>query len=203
MVELMLKKMNTSKYSLWWYKNDEDKYKRMVNDKNVDEIYKYAIETKCVMNLYVDHFMKDIIRINVEEDEKGDGVNNVEEEEQEDEQGDGGINVEEDEQSDVSDYEATGITFDDNEKDMALVLDDGFDINDKEGDGNGKKGRVKCVTKKHKHTPKKYVNGVDNIGSSSCVDNNMEINYASDDLGSKDPNDLDNEKVGTKIMRRL
>ncbi|CAI8599697.1 unnamed protein product [Vicia faba] len=111
MVELMLKKMNTSKYSLWWYKNDEDKYKRMVNDKNVDEIYKYAIETKCVMNLYVDHFMKDIIRINVEEDEKGDGVNNVEEEEQ----GDGEINVEEDEQDNG------GVNVEKNEQDCVEV----------------------------------------------------------------------------------
>ncbi|KAI5417197.1 hypothetical protein KIW84_041991 [Lathyrus oleraceus] len=86
-----------------------------------------------------------IVGINVEEDEQGDSINNVEEDEQgdgginieEDEQGDCGINVEEyeqdgdGEQSDDSDYEASGITFGDNEKKRALGWDDGFGINDK------------------------------------------------------------------------
>ena len=38
------------------------------------------------------------------------------------------------------------------------------------------------------------MSGIDNIGSYSCMDNVMEINYASDELGSNDPNNLDHEK---------
>lgn len=45
--------LDQSKYSFWWYKNDDDKYKRMVNDNYAYEVYKYAIEMKCVAHLYV------------------------------------------------------------------------------------------------------------------------------------------------------
>lgn len=56
-----------------------------------------------------------------------------------------------------------------------------------------KKGQVKCVAKKHKQTPKKFVEGAEHIGSSSYMDNEMVNNYCSDELGSSDPDDSDNE----------
>lgn len=44
------------------------------------------------------------------------------------------------------------------------------------------------------HTPKKFVNGVNNIGPSSCVDNEMDINYAYDGFGISDLDASYNEK---------
>ncbi|KAI5429987.1 hypothetical protein KIW84_034532 [Lathyrus oleraceus] len=127
----------------------------MVNDKDVDKVYKYTNETKCVVHLYVDHSVRGVVGVTVEEDEHDDGGVNVEEEEQDD----GGVNVEEEEQCDAtnnveedaqydcganiedensdgsddiddSDYETSGITFDDSEEEMDLGLDDGFDMED-------------------------------------------------------------------------
>lgn len=43
---------------------------------------------------------------------------------------------------------------------------------------------MKVVARKLKHTINKLAIIVDNIGSSSGVDNEMNINYASDELGS-------------------
>lgn len=54
-----------------------------------------------------------------------------------------------------------------------------------------KKSRVKCVAKKHGHTPKNVLNDVDNICSSSWVDNEMETNYASDELSGSDPDEIE------------
>lgn len=57
-----------------------------------------------------------------------------------------------------------------------------------------KQGRVKCVTKKHKKTQKKFLKRVENVGSSSYMDNEMETNYYNDEIGSSDPVAFDNEK---------
>lgn len=48
-----------------------------------------------------------------------------------------------------------------------IELDDDFNMKDKQDDDNEKKGRVKCVAKKHKQTSKKLLKDVDNIGSSN------------------------------------
>ncbi|CAL5185333.1 unnamed protein product [Lathyrus oleraceus] len=122
--------LDHSKYMLCWYKNDENKCNRMVNDKDVNYIYKYSIEMKCVVHLYVDHYVKDIVGINVEEDEQGNIINDEEDEQgdrinveeakqgdginvEQDEQGNGGVNVEEYEQCDgriiVEDGEQGGV----------------------------------------------------------------------------------------------
>lgn len=53
---------------------------------------------------------------------------------------------------------------------------------------------VKVAANKHKLTPKKVQIVVDNAGSSSGVDNEMDINYASEELGSSDPDASDEEK---------
>lgn len=54
--------LDPSKYRFWWYKNDEDKYKRMVNDK---EVYEYMNEMKCVVNLYVDLPVRSEVGVNM------------------------------------------------------------------------------------------------------------------------------------------
>ena len=122
--------LNHSKYKLWWYKNDEKKYKRIVNDNDVEEVYKYAIKMKCLVHLYVDHSIKGIVSPdpNPEKHEHGDG-NNFEEDKQgdeinveEDEQGDG-FNVEEDEQGD-------GINVEKDEQGDRINVEE-----DKQGDG--------------------------------------------------------------------
>lgn len=57
------------------------------------------------------------------------------------------------------------------------------------------KREVKCVSKKYKHTPNKIVNDVNNIGPSSYMDNEIEVNYASDEFGSSDSDASNNENV--------
>ncbi|KAI5444174.1 hypothetical protein KIW84_012698 [Lathyrus oleraceus] len=118
---------------------------------------------KCVVHLYVDHYVKDIVGINVEEDEQGNIINDEEDEQgdrinvEEAKQGDG-INVEQDEQGNggvnVEEYEQC---------DGRIIVED--------GEQGGVNGKNVC-----------------------CMDNVMEINYASDELGSNDPNNLDHEK---------
>lgn len=54
---------------------------RMVSDSDADEVYKFAVEMKCVVDIYVEHKVVDGCVFNVE---GGDGVVN---------DGDGVINV--------------------------------------------------------------------------------------------------------------
>ncbi|KAI5422378.1 hypothetical protein KIW84_045722 [Lathyrus oleraceus] len=90
--------------------------------------------------------------------------------------------------------EADGLSFDDSGDERALGLYDYFDVIENQVEEKEKKGRIKLAARKHKHTPKKVPIGVDNVGVSSGMDNEMEINYASDELGSSDHNDSDREK---------
>lgn len=62
----------------------------------------------------------------------------------------------------------------------------GFDLIDKQDEFEGKRSRVNLVTRMYKHTPKKLQIGVDNISSSSGMDNEVYTNYSSDELGSSD-----------------
>ncbi|KAI5405796.1 hypothetical protein KIW84_052534 [Lathyrus oleraceus] len=93
-----------------------------------------------------------------------------------------------------SNFEAGDLSFDDSEDEMTLRLDDCFDVIENQVEEKGKRGRIKVAAKKHKHTPKKVSIGVDNVGSSSSMDNEMVINYASDKIGSSDPDASDGEK---------
>lgn len=52
---------------------------------------------------------------------------------------------------------------------------------------------VKVAAKKHKLTSKKVTIVVDNAGSSRGVNDEMNINYASEELGSSDLNASDEE----------
>lgn len=49
----------------------------MVNDKDVDKVYKYANKIKCVVHLYVYHSVRGVVGVHVEEEEQQDvgGVN--------------------------------------------------------------------------------------------------------------------------------
>lgn len=90
-----------------------------------------------------------------------------------------------------SDFEANGISFYDSEDETDLGLDDGFDLIDKHSEG--KRKRVKQIARKHKNTPNKSRIGDDNVGSSSGVNDEMETNFSSDELGSSDPDASDQE----------
>ncbi|KAI5413836.1 hypothetical protein KIW84_058111 [Lathyrus oleraceus] len=107
----------------------------------------------------------------------------------------GGVEqVEDTEDNDDGDFEPAGLSFDDSEDERALGLDNFFDFIENQVEENGKIGRIKFVARKHKHTPKKVPIGVDNVGSCSGMDNEMIINYASDELGSSAPDASDGEK---------
>ncbi|KAI5386016.1 hypothetical protein KIW84_072549 [Lathyrus oleraceus] len=107
----------------------------------------------------------------------------------------GGVKqVEDTEDGKDSDFESDDLSFDDSEDERALGLDDCFDFIENQVEEKGKRGRIKVAARKHKHTPKKVPIGVDNVGSCSGVDNEMIINYASDEFGSSDPDASDGEK---------
>ncbi|CAI8616083.1 unnamed protein product [Vicia faba] len=118
---------------------------------------------KSTMHIYVEH--------------KGD----VQEDDVCDVQEDGVGNVQEDEVVDVHTNDVVdGLLFDDSEDERAAKLDNCFK-------DRGVSGGVKVKAKKHKITPKKLPTVVDNAGSSSGVDNEMDVNYASEELGGSDP----------------
>ncbi|KAI5447484.1 hypothetical protein KIW84_015079 [Lathyrus oleraceus] len=81
-----------------------------------------------------------------------------------------------------------------NEDERGLGMDDCFDVIENQVEEKGERGRIKVVARKHKHTPKKVPIGVDNVGSCSGVDNEMVINYVSEELDSSDSDASDGEK---------
>ncbi|CAK8572845.1 unnamed protein product [Lathyrus sativus] len=89
--------------------------------------------------------------------------------------------------SEDNEFEVDGLSFDDCEDERDLGMDDCFDVIENQDEENSKRGRIKVATRKHKHTLKRVTIGFDNVGSSSYVDNEIDINYASDKLGSSDP----------------
>ncbi|CAI8600224.1 unnamed protein product [Vicia faba] len=172
-----------SEYWLWWYNNDLDRYSRMISDSDVDKVYQYVMEMKCVVHIYVEHKGK----CNAQEADVGDV------------QEDDVLGVEQDEVgNDVGGVEhvevgnVIGVEHVKDERDLGL--DDCFGVIENQVEERGKKGRMKVAARKHKHTPTKLQIGVDNVWSSSCMDNEMDINYVSDKLGSSDSNACDGEK---------
>ncbi|KAI5415887.1 hypothetical protein KIW84_041067 [Lathyrus oleraceus] len=156
------------------------------------------MEMKSIMHIYVEHTCnaKEVEVGDVQEDDVGDV--------QEDEVGDvhtndvGDVNtydvgdVQEDENDDSGSSEDNGfevddLSFDDSEDEIALGLDDFFEE-------HGRSDGVKVIANKHKLTPKSVPTVVDNASSSSGVDNEMDINYASEELESSDLDASDEEK---------
>ncbi|CAL5199891.1 unnamed protein product [Lathyrus oleraceus] len=81
-------------YWLKWYKNDSDKYNRMVSDSDANEVYKYDVEMKCVVDIYVKYKVKGNVGVNFVEDEViDDDVVNVEEYAVDDDGDNVGVNV--------------------------------------------------------------------------------------------------------------
>lgn len=56
-----------SKYWLWWYNNESDIHIRMVCNSDANEVYKFVVEMKCVMDIYVKHKVVNDGVVNVEE----------------------------------------------------------------------------------------------------------------------------------------
>ncbi|CAL5195758.1 unnamed protein product [Lathyrus oleraceus] len=142
----------------------------------------------------VGDFQEDDV-VGVEQDEVGNDVGGVENVEVGNDVG----GVEQVEKGNVGGVEqveeADGLSFNDSGDERALGLDDYFDVIENQvEEKEEKKGRIKLAARKHKHTQKKVLIGVDNVGVSSGMDNEMEINYASDELGSNDHNASDREK---------
>ncbi|KAI5417584.1 hypothetical protein KIW84_042262 [Lathyrus oleraceus] len=175
-----LTELEHSEYWLWWYNIDADKYSIMVSDSYDDKVKE-----------------DDVGGVEqVKEDNVG-GVEHVKEVnvgdvEQVEEANVGGVEQVED-MKDI-DFEIDGLSFDNSEDERDLGLDNCFEFIENQVEENGKRGRIKVAARKHKHTPKKVPSGVDNLGSCSGVDNEMIINYASDEPDSSDPDASDGEK---------
>lgn len=148
----------------------------MASDSDVNEVYKFVVEMKSVVDIYVKHKVGDDGSIHVEEVGRvndgvnvngeddyvvtdGDSVVNVEDDVNVKDNGvvndEGAVNAEEDEHedsdfsddSDDSDFKANGISFGDSEDENALGSDDGFNK-------PKRVQRVKQTSRKQKNTPK-------------------------------------------------
>ncbi|KAI5382870.1 hypothetical protein KIW84_070323 [Lathyrus oleraceus] len=76
---------------LWWYNNESDRHNRMVSDSDANEVYKFVVEMKSVVDIYIEHKVVDDGSVNVQEEGhvNNDGVNvngviNAKEDEHED-----------------------------------------------------------------------------------------------------------------------
>lgn len=170
----------------------------MVTDRDDVKVYQYDMETKHTMHIYVEHKgnFREVEVNDVEEDEvcdvQEDDVGDAQEDKLDNVHIDDVCDAQEDETEDNgssqdNEFEVDGVSFDDSEDDRALGLDDYFE-------DRGRTSGVKVAAKKHKLTPKKVPIVVDNISSSSGVDNEMDINYARGEFSSSDPDASDKEK---------
>ncbi|CAL5198392.1 unnamed protein product [Lathyrus oleraceus] len=187
-----------SEFWSWWYNNDDDRYNITVSDTNAEKVYQYTMEMKSTLHIYVEHKgnVQEVEVCDVQEDEIGDVREDDVGDAQEDEVGDVHINdggdVQEDENEDNgssedNDFEVDGLSFDDSEDEIAIELDDCFE-------DHGKTSDVKVTAKNHKRTKKRVQIVIDNARSSKGVDHEMDINYASEELGSSDHDASDKEK---------
>lgn len=64
-----LSQLEHSEYWLWWYNNDSDN-NIMVSDSDANDVYKYVVEMKCVMDIYIEHKVHDCDEggVNVEDE---------------------------------------------------------------------------------------------------------------------------------------
>ena len=116
------------KYRLWLYIIEDDKYVRIIDDNDTDNIVEYVANTKREAHMYVEHSVIGTTSANagvrsIESTYVEGGPNNVSVGVDDggvgdDEVSDGGFESSED--------EAAGIRLDDSEEERALGLDDGF-----------------------------------------------------------------------------
>ncbi|WJX72920.1 hypothetical protein P8452_56755 [Trifolium repens] len=203
------------KFRIWWYRNSDDKYISIYDDKDANEVYNYACAMNTEVELFVDHSCKGVVAsnptpipdtisipipdpINI----PATMVENVD-----DATGGGGNSVEGGSEHDGSDTryygddssegEAAGVHFDDSEDERADGLDDGFDVDLEPPPpppmvdvGCSRNIRTKTVAKRN--TPKKA--NVIETGVDVVDDVEMEKTYESDELNSSDPDAEDGNK---------
>ncbi|CAL5201651.1 unnamed protein product [Lathyrus oleraceus] len=122
-----------SKYWLWWYNNESDKHSRTLSDSDVNEVYKFTVEMKCVVDIYVKHKVVNIGVVNVEEEC---GVNDDDDDDDDDEVN---VNVEDDCVVNVN-VDDGGVNVKDDvnvEDESGVNLKDDFDVNINDDDGGG------------------------------------------------------------------
>ncbi|KAK2366668.1 hypothetical protein QL285_080025 [Trifolium repens] len=209
------------KFRIWWYRNSDDRYISIYDDKDANEVYNYACAMNTEVELFVDHSCKGVVasnptpipdtipipipdpinipatRVENVDDATGGGGNSVE----------GGSEHDGSDTSyygdDSSEDEAAGIHFDDSEDERAVGLDDGFDVDLEPPPpppmvdvGCSRNIRTKTVAKRN--TPKK-VNVIE-TGVDVVDDVEMEKTYESDELNSSDPDAEDGNK-GTRYEK--
>jgi hypothetical protein len=52
------------KFRIWWYRNSDDKYISIYDDKDANEVYNYACAMNTEVELFVDHSCKGIVASN-------------------------------------------------------------------------------------------------------------------------------------------
>ncbi|CAK8531632.1 unnamed protein product [Lathyrus sativus] len=151
-----------SKYWLWWYNNESYRHSRTVSDSDANEVYKFDIEMKSVVDIYVEHKVVDHGSINVEEVGcvNDDGVND-----------NGGNKC-------IINY-----------GDSVVNIEDGVNV---EYDG-GVNDEYVINAEEDEHGDSDFSDDSDfeANGLFSLVNDEMETNYASDELGFSDPDASD------------
>ncbi|KAI5397198.1 hypothetical protein KIW84_063138 [Lathyrus oleraceus] len=138
--------------------HEADKYIKIVNDTNAEDVFTYVVEMNSEVDIYVEHNCG----INVEGGYNDEGVERVERLEGGDNVvGEDIVNVEDNvvgegsdgsddsdgsNGSDNSDFQGHGLSFDDSDDEKALGLDDGFD---EQAKIDGKRGRSKSIPRKY------------------------------------------------------
>ncbi|CAJ2652425.1 unnamed protein product [Trifolium pratense] len=207
-------KYGKNSFRMWWKVEVELGYKMLRLDKDADDIVDYAINNKVDAHIYVEHDVGNNVclvdaPICLELQANNDIPNNI---------GDKSIRVgvnddageyEEGEGSDEnetnsSEDEAKGIHFDDSEDERALGLDDGFGSSDDDVDPEFLPTRMMVdgqtynLKTRLNHTvggSSSSTPAICNVPDSSLNDQFvMETEYVSEELGSSDPDDSDNEK---------
>ncbi|KAK2368851.1 vacuolar cation/proton exchanger [Trifolium repens] len=213
------------KFRIWWYRNSDDKYISIYDDKDANEVYNYACAMNTEVELFVDHSCKGVVAsnptpiptptpipdtipipipdpINIPatmgenvDDATGGGGNSVE----------GGSEHDGSDTSyygdDSSEDEAAGVHFDDSEDERAVGLDDGFDVDLEPPPPPpmvdvGCSRNIRTKTVAKRNTPKKA--NVIETGVDVVDDVEMEKTYESDELNSSDPDAEDGNK-GTRL----
>ncbi|WJX71149.1 hypothetical protein P8452_55173 [Trifolium repens] len=213
------------KFRIWWYRNSDDRYISIYDDKDANEVYNHACAMNTEVELFVDHSCKSVVasnptpipaptpipdtipipipdpinipatRVENVDDATGGGGNSVE----------GGSEHDGFDTSyygdDGSEDEAAGIHFDDSEDERAVGLDDGFDVDLEPPPPPpmvdvGCSRNIRTKTVAKRNTPKK-VNVIE-TGVDVVDDVEMEKTYESDELNSSDP-DAEEGNKGTSF----
>lgn len=200
------KKYAKNSFRMWWKVEEEIAYKKLRLDADAMDIVDYALSNNVDAHIYLEHGVDNMFSVDapvcLELQALNDVVENVDAGGFEEIEGDYGGDSENDSYS--SEDEAKGIHLDDSEDERALGMDDGFGLSDGD-DPEFQPSRMMIDENTYNlktHSNEKVGGGSSSSAPVICdvpdesLNDKFEIEheYLSEELGSSDPDDSDNEK---------